>query len=315
MKEKNRKELIGLVDTSIIVHNIRQSTKQGEFLPEFISALRAVRLHTGVDRLICLGDSGASSYRMEIFPEYKANREATRNKMTDAQKDRFKEMRSFYKSLPMLNDIICYAKLDEVECDDLAGILYNELIAEGHQVIGVSADKDWSTAIPAKHLFDLGTFKTYDVETKLKGLSPMKFKMYQTYRGDSSDGIASPCSAGEKTAVILAKNFKTFKQAQDFDVANVLELEEVTTKNKSYVIKALNALKEDVGLVKTRLTWDLISIFTDRSKLTESQNEEFAKLKEYVLSWEAKYEVNEELEQFLWEQNWSHLIPELEQGV
>ena len=310
---RKSKKVVGLVDTSILLHTIRQARKSGNFAEELISYLRALKLATGVDELYCIGDNGFSTYRKNIYPDYKGQRAETHRKLEPTEKLRLEAMRDFTKNLYRFNDVFFYRRNSGVECDDVIGILYNELTSEGYDVLALSQDKDFYTAIKAQDLFDIKTGKGYNVETKLKGLSQTKFKMFLTLNGDAIDFIIG--FTGEKTALILVNNFKTFKAMQDFDLDNVLDLEGVTTKNKHHIVKALNAIKEDVHLKKIKLNWELISIFTDRSKLTEKQGREFEKLKQDLLSWKPNKDISDDLELYLYEIGEASLLEDLEWGI
>ena len=310
---KESKKVIGLVDTSILLHMIRQAKLRGNFAEGLISYLRALKLATGVDDLYCIGDSGFSTFRKGIYPEYKAQRVETHRKLEPTEKLRLEAMREFNKNLIKFNDVFFYRSVNGVEADDIIGILYNELTSEGYEVLALSQDKDFYTSIKAKDLYDIKSGKGYDKEVKLKGLSQTKFKMFLVLNGDKIDNIESLC--GEKTALILVNNFKTFKAMQDFDLDNVLDLEGVTTKNKHHIVKALNAIKEDVHLKKIKLNWELISIFTDRSKLTEKQGREFEKLKQDLLSWKPNKGISDDLELYLYEIGEAELMEDLEWGI
>ena len=120
---------------------------------------------------------------------------------------------------------------------------------------------------------------------------------------------------GEKTSLMLVNHFKTFKAMQDFDLNKVLEIDGATTRNKHHIVKALNAIKEDVDLKEIKLNWELISIFTDRSKLTEKQEREFEKLKQDLLSWEPSGGISEDLEMYLYEIGEASLMDDLAWGV
>ena len=207
MKEKS-KGVIALLDTSIILHNIRLGKNEAKFGAGLIDTLRALKLAIGVDYIYCIGDSGHSSYRKKLLENYKGDRAVADKKLDDKASARLSEMRQFNKNLPKFNDIFFYRNIYELECDDILGILYRELTEEGYEVLICSADKDLYTAIPYRNLFDTKSGKQYDFENKLKGLSQTKFKMYQCLNGDSADSIIG--FTGEKTSLMLVKHFKTF---------------------------------------------------------------------------------------------------------
>ena len=312
MKE-NSKGVIAILDTSIILHNIRLGKNEAKFGAGLIDSLRALKLAIGVDYIYCIGDSGHSSYRKKLLENYKGDRAVANKKLDDKASARLSEMRQFNKNLSKFNDIFFYRNIYELECDDILGILYRELTEEGYEVLICSADKDLYTAIPYRNLFDTKSGKQYDFENKLKGLSQTKFKMYQCLNGDSADSIIG--FTGEKTSLMLVNHFKTFKAMQDFDLNKVLEIDGATTRNKHHIIKAVTAIKEDVFLEKIKLNWELVSIFTDRSKLTEKQEREFEKLKQDLLSWEPNKDISDDLELYLYEIGEASLMGDLEWGI
>ena len=153
------KKVIGLVDTSILLHTTRQARKSGNFAEELISYLRALKLATGVDEVYCIGDNGFSTYRKNIYPDYKGQRAETHRKLEPTEKLRLEAMRDFNKNLYKFNDVFFYRSISGVECDDVIGILYNELTSEGYDVLALSQDKDFYTAIKARDFFDIRTSK------------------------------------------------------------------------------------------------------------------------------------------------------------
>ena len=73
VKEKS-KGVIALLDTSIILHNIRLGKNEAKFGAGLIDSLRALKLAIGVDYIYCIGDSGHSSYRKKLLENYKGDR-------------------------------------------------------------------------------------------------------------------------------------------------------------------------------------------------------------------------------------------------
>ena len=72
MKEKS-KGLTGIVDVSGIFHYVRQQKASGHFIVELFKTLRNVVYNVGIDKIIIVEDFGASSYRKELYPDYKGN--------------------------------------------------------------------------------------------------------------------------------------------------------------------------------------------------------------------------------------------------
>ena len=102
MKEKN-KGAIALLDTSIILHNIRLGKNEAKFGAGLIDSLRALKLAIGVDYIYCIGDSGHSSYRKKLLENYKGDRAVANKKLDDKASARLSEMRQFNKNLSNSN--------------------------------------------------------------------------------------------------------------------------------------------------------------------------------------------------------------------
>ena len=151
------------------------------------------------------------------------------------------------------------------------------------------------------------------MEKKAKGLKPNKFKMLQGYIGDHIDHIPSIC--GEKTALILIDNFKTFTDARKFD-GDISALRGITPYTKHHVEKALLKLKDDEVWKQLKLNYELISIFTDTTKLNEKQKLDYEKGLQYIKEWQpSKFELSDEFELKLWEMGDMNIINEIEWGI
>lgn len=312
MKEKDRKELVALVDVSIIMHNIRQAREQKNYLESVLSNLRYIKSSLGADKVICVCDNGHSSYRKELYPAYKEHREKARAEYSEVDKEKLKTMRMWYDALPMFENTFLSVNVRNVEGDDLLSLLHRDLTARGYEVVSASCDKDLITAININELYDIRTSKFYSLEDKAFGLSPNKYLQWQTLMGDPQDNVPQICT--KKASLILVENFSNFPAMIKFD-GEVTDLKGVTPHNKRYVVAALAKLKEDNIMEQLKLNYELVKIFRDTSKLNEVQLEQYNEVLNKVLNWEATNVVSSEVEEFLWEQNSSHLIPNLEMGV
>ena len=161
--------------------------------------------NVGIDKIIIVEDFGASSYRKELYPDYKGNRD--KREYTKEQKDRLDLMYAWMAQLDEFKAFFPSIRVKNVEADDIIMLLYKQLTSEGQECVVISQDKDYITGIDIKHLYDWKAQEFFSLEKKAKGLKPNKFKMLQGYIGDHIDHIPSIC--GEKTALILIDNFKT----------------------------------------------------------------------------------------------------------
>lgn len=306
------KKTIGLVDVSTILHNIRLSTQNSNFV-ELFSYISQLKHDLVLDEVILVQDWGKSSYRNEIYPDYKGHR--GKRELSDKELEKLKEMKVWNDNLHLFNQVYPSIKIQNVEADDIIGMLFSKF-KDTFEIICISLDKDFQTVIPLNSLYNWKKKQYFTYEDRYE-LSQGKFIMLQTLIGDKADNIHSFC--GLKTALVLLDNFKNFPEMIEFK-GEVGDLGGVTPHNKRYVEKALEEIKTEEGYAKLKLNHSLISIFKDTSKLTESQLIEFEKACERILALEYKDKsdkliVSKELEEFLWEQNCLEVIEILEDNL
>ncbi len=148
-------------------------------------------------------DSEAQTFRDELYPEYKSNRE-------EAPED-------FRAQIPRMLEIargfgIPVLEVPGAEADDIMATLADRLTADhpGLHVRLVSKDKDLEQVI-ADHvtLFDIHTDTELDADALLekKGITPAQAIDFQTLIGDSTDNIPGVKGIGPKTAATLIGRF------------------------------------------------------------------------------------------------------------
>lgn len=142
-----------------------------------------VRYHWPVKRVILAADK--SSWRKGLYGGiYKAGRKEKRNKDDFDWKDFFTRIESFKTELrDVFPFIVCEAW--NAEGDDCLSILSRKLVADGHEPIIISSDKDMV------QLLDIEGIKIWDPRKKQfkKALCPKNDLLKQILIGDKSDGI------------------------------------------------------------------------------------------------------------------------------
>ncbi len=145
------------------------------------------------------GESG--TYRDELYPEYKANRE----KMPD----------ELMANLPWIEELVeamdlPVIKASGVEADDVIGTLAVKGEEQGAEVVIVSADKDFRQLLtPSISIFrPAHRGETFDTMTddgfrETYGLEPVQFIDMLALMGDASDNVPGVPGIGEKTAMKL----------------------------------------------------------------------------------------------------------------
>ncbi len=143
-------------------------------------------------------DIGRTTFRSELFPEYKAQRDAT--------PPEFKGQVPLLKEVLKALGIVTMDK-ENYEADDIIATLATAAHPLGYETLIVTGDRDSfqlindSTTVlyPMKGVSVLHRFTPAAVEEKY-GLRPSQYPDFAALRGDPSDNLPSIPKVGEKTA-------------------------------------------------------------------------------------------------------------------
>jgi DNA polymerase-1 len=150
--------------------------------------------------------SHGSGFRHQLYPPYKANREAA----PEALKRQFALCREFCRHLGVAE----FAS-EQYEADDLIGTLAQRCRDEGQPVTVVSRDKDLAQLIwPGDVFWDYGDAAEYRYEQIAArfGVPPERMADYLALRGDSVDNVPGVPGVGPKTAAALMAVFATLEE-------------------------------------------------------------------------------------------------------
>lgn len=191
-------------------------------------------------------DVSRKTFRVDMYPEYKANRDD----MPDSLRS---QMSLIFEGLNAFN-IPIYTKAG-FEADDVIGTISKRACEMGHKVLILTGDQDSfqlvdkegcvKVIIPSK-----GELKEYgwnEVHEKL-GVYPDQVIDYKGLCGDSSDNIPGVKGVGCKTAVRLLERFGTLQNVLD-NIDSV--------HNKSVIL----SLERDADIA--RLSYKLATIIRD----------------------------------------------------
>jgi len=161
-------------------------------LAKMLREERPVRLSVAFD------ESLTTSFRNEIFPDYKAQRTLTPPEL-EAQLARCRRVADALGAETLADP--------RYEADDLiATLLHREPPGEGERAVVVSSDKDLAQLVgPRVELYDYAKGVRYDeagVEEKM-GVPPARVPDLLGLAGDFVDGIPGVLGIGPKTAVAL----------------------------------------------------------------------------------------------------------------
>ena len=190
-------------------------------------------------------DKGGSQDRIEIFPEYKANRDETPEAIKMA--------------VPYIQEIlnalgICIMVKEGYEADDIIGTLAKKAEKENFETYMVTPDKDFAQLVNEKTfiykpLFG-GGYETWGIEevnNKFEISDPIQVIDFLAMKGDSVDNIPGLPGVGDKTAKKFLKEYGS--------IENLLSN---TDKIKGKLREKIEA-NSDAGLLSKKLA----TIITD----------------------------------------------------
>lgn len=192
-------------------------------------------------------DAGRQSFRNEIYPAYKANRDETPEEL----KPQFSLVReaTIAMGLPAI-------ELAGFEADDLIASYTRAAQAEGYEVVIVSSDKDLMQLVDDTagiSLFDAmkdKPIRAAEVQEKF-GVPPEKVGDVLALMGDSSDNIPGVAGIGPKTAAELIIQFGSLEGV----LTNAPEIKQqkrremlIEHSEMARISRILVALKEDMPL-------------------------------------------------------------------
>jgi DNA polymerase I len=165
----------------------------------FMNSLLDVIRREKPDHLAVAFDKGGSTYRFEMFDQYKANRDATPEAIKIA--------------VPYIQDLlramhIPIVEVSGFEADDLIGTIAKQAEKEDYQVFMVTPDKDFAQLVsenifmyrPARMGNDIEIWGIPEVQAKFEVENPLQVIDFLGMMGDAVDNIPGLPGVGEKTA-------------------------------------------------------------------------------------------------------------------
>ena len=197
------------------------------------------------DLIIACFDSKEPSFRKNLYPEYKANREGMPE---DLQKQ------VPYLKTMMDKLLIPYWEKPGFEADDLIASLAHFSKTKKWKTYIVSGDKDFAQIVDSStFLYDTMKDIIYDpqgVEEKW-GLPPSQIKDYLSLMGDSSDNIPGVKGVGPKGATQLLKNYNSLEGIYK----NTSRLKKAL-RDKLLKDKEMAFLSRELITLKSDIDWD-----------------------------------------------------------
>ena len=180
----------------------------------FMNALMDVIKREKPDHLAVAFDKGGSTFRLEMFEQYKANRDATPEAIKIA--------------VPYIQDLlramhIPIVEVSGFEADDLIGTIAKQAEKENYKVFMVTPDKDFAQLVsenifmyrPARMGNDIEIWGIPEVQAKFEVEHPLQVIDYLGMMGDAVDNIPGLPGVGEKTAKKLLAEFGSMENLLD----------------------------------------------------------------------------------------------------
>lgn len=167
----------------------------------FIQMLLKLLKDYNPQHLAVVFDAGRTTFRTEMYPEYKANRAA----MPDDLRMQMEPIREVVRAFN-----IATLELQGYEADDIIGTLAGRFADQGGNVVVVTGDKDLMQIVTDKvTLLDTmkGTESGIPQVVERFGVGPDRVIDILGLAGDSSDNIPGVPGIGEKTATKLILEF------------------------------------------------------------------------------------------------------------
>jgi len=183
-------------------------------------------------------DSGPKSFRNEIFPEYKMNRDET----PPALLPQFAQCESLVEALGL-----ALFKMENYEADDVLATLAETVRAEGMTVTIISGDKDLAQLVDDRlTVSDPSRSRRFTPRTVKRrfGVTPEQMVDYLALTGDSSDNVPGVRGVGPKTASALLESLHSLDGVYD----SLEQVPELPIRGAKGVAKRLEEHRESAFL-------------------------------------------------------------------
>ena len=259
----------------------------------FLNSIFDIIKRENPDYFSVVFDKGGSSDRIEIFEDYKANRDSTPEPILD--------------SVPIIHEILTQLgikilELSGYEADDIIGTVAKKAEKEGLLTYMVTPDKDFAQLVtdstflykPARFGNGIEIWGVDEVKNKFEVKNPIQVIDFLGMMGDSVDNIPGLPGVGEKTAKKFIKDYGSIENLYE-------NLDDIKGKLKEKI-----SSNKELGLLSKKLATIITDVPIEYSieelKISNSNSEkvlsifnelEFKRLKENYLKLFGKSENQE----------------------
>lgn len=215
-------------------------TKRRDFAEDYYRTVTSLAKSYNANRIIITCDWGKSSYRKEIYPDYKADREAKVAEQTDEEQQEFLDFFEDYEAaMDYCRDSFTILKYKGVEADDIAAYLTTRTFKDDPEHIWlISSDKDWDLLLTDRvHRFSYVTRKEYRLDNWDEYYEyPHEMALDIKVLVGGKDNVTGVAGVGPKRAHTLLKTYG--------DVFNIYD--SIPLPGKALYIKNTNEFGDDL---------------------------------------------------------------------
>jgi 5'-3' exonuclease len=187
-----------------------------DFAEDYLATINSLKKSYKARWVIVAADQGSSSYRKEIFPEYKQNRKDRFAEQTEAERLAFEKFFEDYQaSLDLIKSKTDYPVIQfkQTEADDIAAYIVQQLknYPVDHTWL-ISSDKDWDLLISENvSRFSYVTRKEVTANNwhTHYDFTQEEYVSIKCLMGDTGDGIPGVEGIGPKRAHQLVSEYGT----------------------------------------------------------------------------------------------------------
>jgi 5'-3' exonuclease len=192
---------------------------------------------------VLFDESLSKSFRTEIYPEYKANRDPAPPEL----KRQFEQCRRYVRALGVMEHAS-----PTYEADDLIGTLVEHGRRQGRPSTIVTRDKDLTQLMRQEDVFwdfsGKGKLRYEEIADSF-GVWPEQIADFLALAGDAVDNIKGVPGIGKKTATVLLQHFGSLDEIYD----NLDRVHEVNVRGAKTLGTRLETHRDDAMLAR-RLT-------------------------------------------------------------
>ena len=193
-------------------------------MASFLSTIESFAKSYEAGTIIILTDFKRSTYRNNLYPEYKGNRTAKYAEQTEAEKEEFKHFLDTYEAaLEWCSKSHSVVKMRGVEADDIAACIVDRYSKHFDHTWLISSDRDWDLLI-AEDVSRFSyvtrkevTFDSWDLH--YPGIPMDKYIDFKVLDGDKGDNVPGIPLIGPVRAAKLLEEY-----GSAFDIIDALPI-------------------------------------------------------------------------------------------